>query len=135
MPKLFGLNILGLAAGSVAFFVLGWLWYGVIFMEKWMSLMGMSVDPAAPMDMTPMIYGFFNVVIVTLGIGLLLKWLNVSKLVTAIKYGLIVCVCFALTTEAYAMIYGNGATELFLINSSYNLVGYAMVAAIWSFFD
>ncbi|PHR62950.1 MAG: hypothetical protein COA47_01260 [Robiginitomaculum sp.] len=135
MPKILGLNLLGILAGSVAMFVLGWLWYGMIFMDKWMALMGISPDPSSEMAMAPMIYGFINVVVVTIGIGLVLKWLNVSKLMTALKYGLILCVCFALPTEAYNMIYAGSSAELFLINSSYNLVGYAMVAAIWSFFD
>ncbi len=135
MPKILGLNLLGILAGSVAMFVLGWLWYGMIFMDKWMALMGMTPDPSGDMAMAPMIYGFINVMVVTIGIGLVLKWLNVSKLMTALKYGLILCVCFALTTEAYVMIYAGSSSELFLINGSYNLVGYALVAAIWSYFD
>jgi hypothetical protein len=134
MPKIFGLNLLGIFIGSVVFFALGWLWYGLLFMEKWARMTGIQMDPNAQMDMVPMVYGFLNVIVVTLGIGLLLKWLNVSNMVTAIKYSLIACVCFSLTTEAYWMIYAQKPLELFLINGSYQLVGYSLVAAIWSFF-
>jgi len=60
---------------------------------------------------------------------------NVSKLITAIKYGVIAGVCFALTTIAYGPIYGGTPVQLFYIDGAYNLVGYTMVAAIWSFFS
>jgi len=53
---------------------------------------------------------------------------------TNIKH-IYVGVCFALTTEAYGLIYGGEPLALFMIDGGYMLVGYAMVAAIWSFFD
>jgi Protein of unknown function (DUF1761) len=135
MPKLFGLNIIGLLVTSIAFFALGWLWYAILFMDKWMVLMGIDPNAGGEPDMMLMLYGFLNVVVVSIGLGLLLKWLNVTKMFTAIKYGLVVAVCFALTTIAYAPIYGGKPIELFYIDGAYNLVGYAMVAAIWSFFS
>ncbi len=135
MPKLFGLNLLGLLATSVAFWLLGYLWYGVLFMEKWMTLMGMDASAGGEPNMMLMAMGFINTLIASLGVGLLLKWLNVSKLVTAVKYGLIVAFCFVLTTEAYGPIYGGSSVDLFYLNGAYHLIGYGMVAAIWSFFD
>ncbi|MBL4595939.1 MAG: DUF1761 domain-containing protein, partial [Robiginitomaculum sp.] len=116
MPKLFGLNVLGLLAGSIAFNVLGVLWYGTLFTEQWHTLKGIEADPSAETSLLPLVYGFINVLVVTLGVGLLLKWLSVSKLLTAIKYGLIVGVCFALTTEAYGLIYGGEPLALFMID-------------------
>ena len=134
MPKIFGLKIIGLLATSVAFFMLGWLWYGVLFMEKWATLMGIDTSTGEAPTMLPMLYGFLNVVVVSFGIGLLLKWLKITTIASAIKYGLIAAVCFSLTTEAYGPIYGGTPIELFYINGAYNLVGYSLVAAIWSFF-
>ncbi len=136
MPKLFGLNVLGLLAASVAFFMLGYLWYGVLFMDQMMALMGYTeesqgnFEPAMAMGL-----GVLNVAIVSIGIGLLLKWLNVSTLMTAVKYGLIAAVCFGLTTTAYGWIYGTYPIRMAYIDGAYTLVGYALVAAIWSFFS
>ncbi len=135
MPKVFGLNLIGLAATSIAFFALGWLWYGILFMDKWITLMGIDANAGGEPAMGLMALGFVNTLIASLGIGLLLKWLNVSKLVTAVKYGLIAGVCFALTTEAYGPIYGGTPVELFYLNGAYLLVGYGLIAAIWSFFS
>lgn len=135
MPKLFGLNLLGLLASSVAFWLLGYLWYGVLFMDQWMALIGIDASAGGEPDPLLMLVGFINTLIASLGIGLLLKWLNVSKLVTAVKYGLIVAVCFVLTTEAYGPIYAGGSLDLFFLDGTYHLIGFAIVAAIWSFFD
>ncbi len=135
MPKVCGLNVVAILAGSVAFFMLGWVWYGMLFMEQWTSLSGITINPNKEMNPAEMAYGFINCVVVTIGLGLLLKWLNVSKLLTAVKYGVMACVFFALTTDAYGFIYGGQPFELFVLNGGYNLVGYALVAAIWSFFD
>ena len=136
MPKVFGLNLLGLIAGAVFFFILGYLWYAVLFMDEMMQAYGISeATPGNHSQTIAMLMGFINVMIVTLGVGLVLKWLNVSKLATAVKYGLILWLCFALTTSAYMWIYGDVPLNMLLIDGSYNLIGYAGVAAIWSFFD
>jgi hypothetical protein len=135
MPKIFGLNLIGLIATSIAFFMLGWLWYGVLFMDQWMALMGIDPNAGDPPNMSLMALGFINTMIASIGIGLLLKWLNVTTLVTAVKYGLIAGVCFALTTIAYGPIYGGTPIQLFYIDGAYNLVGYGLIAAIWSFFS
>ncbi|PHS28342.1 MAG: hypothetical protein COA85_03795 [Robiginitomaculum sp.] len=135
MPKIFGLKIIGLLATSVAFFVLGWLWYGVLFMDKWATLMGVDISAGGEPSMLPMLYGFLNVVVVSFGIGLLLKWLKITTMASAVKYGLIAAVFFSLTTEAYGPIYGGTPIELLYINGAYNFIGYGLVAAIWSFFS
>ena len=134
MPRIFGLNLTGLLVTSVAFFALGFVWYDVLFAQKWMVLMGMDATATGGPLVLPLALGFANVLIVSLGLGLFLKWLNVSTLLTAVKYGLIACVCFALTTIAYDVIYAGRSLTLFVLNGAYNVVGYAMVAAIWTFF-
>ncbi len=136
MPKVFGLNLLGILAGAVFFFLLGWLWYGVLFLQDMMEAYGVSATDSGNFSpVISMLMGFVNVIIVTIGIGLVLKWLNVRKPVTAMKYGLILWFCFALTTTAYGWVYGSVPLKMLMIDGAYNLIGYLGVAAIWSFFD
>ncbi len=135
MPKVFGLNMVGILATSVAFFLLGFVWYGILFIDEMMSALGYDANTKFNFEQpVQMALGFINVAVVSVGIGLLLKWLDVRKLVTAIKYGLIVAVCFGLTTSAYGWIYGDYPIQMGLVDGAYTLIGYAMVAAIWSFF-
>ena len=75
MPKVLGLSLIGLIATSVAFFLLGYLWYGVLFMDQWMALMGIDANAGGEPKMSLMALGFINTLIASLGIGLLLKWL------------------------------------------------------------
>lgn len=136
MPRIFGLNLLGWIVTSVVFFLFGFLWYAVLFGSQMMELMHYDESTTGAFGQSAgMVLGFVNVAIVSLGIGLLLRWLNVSTLVTAIKYGLIAAVCFAITTEAYGWIYGDFPVQMAVIDGAYTLIGYALVAAIWSFFD
>lgn len=136
MPRIFGLNLVGWIVTSVVFFLFGWLWFGILFDEKMMELMQYNETTVGAFGKSiGMVLGFVNVAIVSLGIGLLLKWLNVDKMGTAIKYGLIAAVCFSITTEAYGWIYGEFPLQMAQVDGAYNLIGYALVAAIWSFFD
>lgn len=136
MPKIFGLNLIGLLATSVAFFFLGFFWFGIVFLDQMTNLMGYTESTKfnfeQPVQLT---LGFLNVVVISVGIGLLLKWLNVNTLMSAVKYGLIAAVTFGMTTTAYGWIYGNYPIHMAVIDGAYTLVGYAMVAGIWSFFS
>lgn len=38
MPRLFGLNIITTLIAGIAFWMLGYIWYGVIFSESWEAL-------------------------------------------------------------------------------------------------
>ncbi len=136
MPKLFGLNLLGLVIASIAFFALGFVWYGIIFDQQMMALMGYDENTVG--HFTPavgMALGFLNVLAVSLGIGLILRWLDVKNWTTALGYGLFLGAFFALTTTAYGWIYGTYPIKMAVIDGGYTLIGYGLVAAIWSFFD
>jgi len=79
--------------------------------------------------------GFLNVAVVSIGLGLLLKKLNINTIGASVKYGLIAAVTFGLTTTAYGWIYGNYPVQMAIIDGAYTLAGYTLVAAIWSFFS
>jgi Protein of unknown function (DUF1761) len=136
MPKLFGLNIIGLLVTSIVFFFLGFLWFGIVFLDQMTVLMGYTESTrfnfAQPVQLS---LGLLNVAVVSVGLGLLLKKLNISTLGASVKYGLIAAVTFGLTTTAYGWIYGNYPIHMAIIDGAYTLVGYALVAAIWSFFS
>ncbi|MBL4617875.1 MAG: DUF1761 family protein [Robiginitomaculum sp.] len=136
MPKIFGLNLLGWIITSIAFFLLGFVFFGVIFLEKMTELMAYDENTAWNFNQgVQMALGFINVAVVSLGIGLVLKWQKVDNMVSAIKTALILAVVFAITTEAYGWIYGAYPIKMTVIDGAYTLIGYSMVAAIWSFFD
>jgi hypothetical protein len=127
---------LGWIITSIAFFLLGFVFSGVIFLEKMTELMGYGENTAWNFNQgVQMVLGFVNVAVVSLGIGLVLKWQKVDTMVSAIKTALILAVVFAITTQAYGWVYGAFPIKMAVIDGAYTLIGYSMVAAIWSFFD
>jgi len=45
---LFGVSLAAVAAGSVAAFFLGWLWYGPLFGKAWAAARGLTADQLQP---------------------------------------------------------------------------------------
>lgn len=129
MPKIFGLNSVAVLAASVAFFFVGFLWYGVIFMDAWMAGHGLTADDAGPAIW--MLGGFVITVFQVVGVGLVLKWRGVSSLMPAVKTAAILWLVFALPIVHYAYIYlpAHNAT-LLMIDGSHLLLGWVVSAAI-----
>ena len=67
MPKIHGTSIVGILAASIGFYFVGFLWYGFIFMEKWMTLQALPMD--GEQQMMPMIWGFLITVVQVIGIN------------------------------------------------------------------
>lgn len=121
------LNWLGVIVATVAAFMIGWLWYGMIFEAQWMALSG--VDPDAGSSTTAMALGVLQTLVVMIGLGWLIGrlgdgWMN------GLKTGVMACVFFALTTSAYAFIYGGENMGLLPIDWGHMLAVYGIGGAI-----
>lgn len=131
MPKLFGLSLVAVLVASVIFFMVGWLWYGVLFMEAWTAEMGLTEEDAgSPLWM---IGGFIITVMQVIGVGLVLKWKNVADLGAAITTAVILWLVFALPFAAYGYLYNPAhSTTLLMIDASHLLVGWVVSAVVLS---
>lgn len=135
MPKLFGLNLVAVLAASVAFYIVGFLWYGVIFQQVWLDAQGITAEMMAEADSNPvwMIGGFLITVLQVIGIGLVLKWKGAASLVEAVKTALILWFFLALPFCHYGYLYSmdHNAT-LLMVDLSHLLVGWGVSAAVLS---
>lgn len=136
MPRLFGLNLGGVLAASVAFWFIGFLWYGVVFAEAWKIAEGVTDADVEGQSPIWMLVGFIITVLQVIGIGLVLKWRGISDIGGAVMTGLTLWFFFALAfvTYAYAYLPAHNTT-LLMIDASHLLVGYVVAAAVLSFFD
>ena len=132
MPKIFGTNLLGILAATIAFYLLGWLWYGALFMERWAELTG--TPTGGDMDPVVMIKGFIITLVQVLGLSYILQHAGASTLQTCVKICAIIAVLIALPLIAYNVVYEGRHKELFLIDASHILLGYVIVGAVISFF-
>ena len=46
MPKINGTSLLGILAATFVFYMLGFLWYGIVFQEAWMSANNITMEMA-----------------------------------------------------------------------------------------
>ncbi len=129
MPKIFGLNLVGVLVAAVAFFMVGWVWYGMLFSEAYMAANGMT-EADAGMSPAWMASGFVITLLQVIGIGLVLKWKGASGLVDAAKTAVIIWFFFALPFATYAYIYSVAHdSTLLLIDAGHLLVGWVVSAA------
>jgi hypothetical protein len=132
MPKIFGTSLVGILAASVAFFMLGWLWYGVIFDEMWMTLAGITEAEPDPMTM---VWGFVITAIQVLGISFVLNHAGASTLATCAHTAIVLAVYIAVPVLSYGLIYGQQyPMKMLQLDAGHLLIGYCIVGAVLSFF-
>jgi hypothetical protein len=132
MPKL---NPVGVIVASVAFFIVGFLWYGVIFSDAWMAAEGISEEAAAADSPMWMILGFVITAMQVIGLALVLKWKGDAGAVAAATTAALLWALFALPFTLYGFAYtpGHNAT-LLMIDASHLLVGWVTAAVALTFF-
>lgn len=132
MPKILGLNLAAVLVATLVFWILGFVWYGVLFMDAWMAGHGLTADQAGGFDIY-MIGGILITFLQVIGIGLVLKWKGVADMGEAITTALLLWVFLALPFTMYAYIYlpAHNST-LLMIDSSHMLVGWLGSAAVFS---
>jgi len=129
MPRLFDLNLVALLVASIAFYLVGFLWYGVMFMNAWMGAHGVTADNGS--GGIWMAGGFVITVVQVVGIGKVLQWRNVVSVPGAALTGLFLWALFAFPILHYAYIYLPAHSHtLLLIDGSHLLVGWVLSAVI-----
>lgn len=138
MPKLFGNSILSLILATIAFYMLGFMWYGYLFADSWMHLTGITEADAMARseEMGAMMYvwGILITLAQVIGLAAVLNWTGASQLFTCVKIAVILAVLLVLPVISYGAIYEGVSIHLVGIDFLHLLIGYALVAAILSFF-
>lgn len=122
------LNWLGIVAATVVAFFMGFLWYGLIFAEKWMALTGVTDEGSG--DATWMLLGVVQTFVTMVGLGWFIARDGAAGWMGGLKIGLVAGVCFALTTSAYGFIYQTSPMGLLPIDWSHLLAVYAVGGAL-----
>jgi hypothetical protein len=123
------LNWLGITVATVVAFFTGFLWYGLIFAERWMALTGMTKDSGGG-DSMWMLLGLVQTFVTMVGLGWFIARDGAAGWMNGLKIGLVAGVCFALMTSAYGFIYQTSPLGLLPIDWSHLLVVYAVGGAL-----
>ncbi|MEL7032000.1 MAG: DUF1761 domain-containing protein [Pseudomonadota bacterium] len=155
MPKIAGVNPLGVLLGAVAMYFVGFIWYGLLFTEPWMAANGLfftdasketmqwltadgleTVSRAAGPDTMVMLWGFVLSLVLSFGLGWHMKQKSISKLGTAALFGLWMGLLIGVPLMAYDTVYTPyGSLMGLFVDGSHTVVTFVAACAALSFFD
>jgi len=126
------INWLAVVLGTVAFFVVGAIWYSLLFGKVWQREVGLSNEQLKAGANMPLIFGlcFLLEFVVVLTLGHMFAFLQPSahqKMMLATGFGL------AIMTPAIGInyLYQRKSLKLFLIDAGHFVVGMAVVGLVF----
>jgi hypothetical protein len=156
MPKK-GVNILAVLLASIAIFMIGFLFYGVLFKEMWTQHFVETRGAVAPGDGVKLTgdalalavatipgqlampqslaLGFLVAVLQALGLGALLRLTRPASLLGALRTASLAWGGFTATALAYNVVYSGEPREVFLVDLAHTLLAFLVGAVILYFVD
>jgi len=129
------LNWLHVLVATVAFFILGALWYSpVLFAKKWTQLNAIDMSGDKKGMGAIMFASFVLMFIACTGLAGLQQVLPVADAMGGIKLGLLTGICFSATAISISYLYVKKAVALHFIDWGYQVVGMTLasfILAIW----
>ena len=138
MPRILGLNIIAVIVATLAFYMLGALWYGALFSDLWVGLWGFTEAQLAAAETSAgpaMALGFLITLATVVFIGLALKALRADGMGPAIKWAVFLWAGFALTTMAYDIAYAMQPVLLLVLDGAHLLIGFVLTAILLTVMD
>lgn len=153
MPRIAGVNSLGVFLAALAMFFIGFIWYGMLFQATWMEANGLywadqssetiqwltaeGVQTRA-MAVEPLIMlgGFTLSLVLSYGLGWHMKQKNISTLKTAVLFGLWLSLLIGVPVAAYDFVYTPWhSVPGLLTDASYTVATFVAGCAVLSYFD
>ena len=136
MPKVAGLNVIGVLLAAIAMFFVGYIFYGVLFLDVWMASRGYTPEMLEGQSGAWMAGGFLIELALAVGIAWAMKARNTRGLVSGALTGLVLAILFAFPARAYDFVYGaNHDVGGVLVDWGHSLIGFVLAGIILSFFN
>ena len=131
MPKILGLNLIGVLAASVAFYFVGFLWYGLLFAEAWQTAEGIVAADVEGDSPLYMVGGFLITLLQVIGLGLVMKWKGDATPAAGATTAAVLWFFLALPFVHYAYLYSvDHSVTLLMIDLSHLFVGWVVAAVV-----
>jgi len=136
MPRIVGVNAVGALLAAIVMFIVGFVFYGVLFGDVFMQARGFSVEEFEGNSPAWMGAGFLIELVAAIGIGWVIKAKGSKGLVPCLTTGLMLAVLVALPMLAYDFAYGwrHDVAGLF-VDWGHALAAFAAGGVVLSFFD
>ena len=124
-------NYLAVVVAAIAYFVLGGLWYGVLFHKPWMALEQMTIEQARSVSpVVPYIVSFLLELLVAYALAQLCIWRNANTASRGASIGVLVWIGFVGPIALMTYMFEMRPRALYAINEFYPLAGLILMGAI-----
>ena len=122
------LNHLAVWVAAIVYFLFGYLWYGVLFASMWTTYMNHQMAaPSAPLYIESFVLGL--ILAYATGVALTRRPED-QTMQQGISFALFMGISIFATQTLNQALYSGTAIGLWLINTGYVIVGFAIMAAI-----
>ena len=123
-------NYVAVVVSGIAYWLLGALWYTVLFGKQWMAFENISGPKAGSSMVFPFVVTFLLDVLIAFVLAQLCTWRSVNTAARGASLGVLMWIGFVATTMYTNHIYEMRPSGLFLINGGYVLAGLILIGAI-----
>ncbi len=125
------INYLAIIVAAVLYWLLGGLWFGLLFSNQWMALEGFKAADIKNISPTiPYIVSMAANLVIAFILALVCASQKADTAVKGAQTGILMSVGFVATTTLTTYLYEGRPFNLFLINVGYIVVGLALMGAV-----
>jgi Protein of unknown function (DUF1761) len=124
-------NYVAVLVAAIAYWLLGAVWYGVLFGKQWMALENITPEQASSMNpVAPYVISFILNLVIAFVLAQLCAWRNANTAARGAALGILMWIGFLGPVTYTTYMYEMRPKQLFAINEFYVLVGMCLMGAI-----
>ena len=124
-------NYGAIVVSAVAYWMLGALWYGVLFGQRWMVLEGITMEQSRSANPAlPYVISFALDLLIAFVLAQLCSWRNANTAARGAAVGVLLWIGIVAPIVGTTYMYEMRPKELFAINAFYPLVGLCLMGVI-----
>ncbi len=124
-------NYAAVFIAAIAYWLLGAVWYGVLFSKPWMALENISIEQAKSLNpVLPYVITFVLNLLIAYALAQICIWRNANTVGRGASVGVLLWIGFIGPITYTTYMYEMRPKELFAINQFYPLAGLVLMGAI-----
>jgi cation transport ATPase len=124
-------NYVAVFVAALAYWLLGAVWFAVLFSKPWMALEHITPEQASRMNpIAPYIISFILNLVIAFVLAQLCAWRNANTAARGAALGILIWIGFLGPVTYTTYMYEMRPKQLFAINEFYVLVGLCLMGAI-----
>jgi hypothetical protein len=124
-------NYAAVVVSAVVYWLLGAVWYGILFSKPWMALEQMTAEKAGSMNpVLPYIITFALNILIAFVLAQICTWRNANTAARGAAVGILLWIGFIGPVNYTTYMYEMRPMKLFAINEFYSLVGLFLMGLI-----